>query len=112
MPRVLPAEMATDPLLCRRLRLPVRLCGGALRERGGWLCDVAYVAQLLRVLPAMTDHAPEAGAGEEPIPGFAHDLLEPLLGGDLAAGMRLVGATTATSRTPSAQRSSTSARTR
>ena len=84
VPRVLPAEMATDPLLRRRLRLPVRLCGGALRERGGWLCDVAYVAQLLRVLPAMTDHAPEAGAGEQRIPGFAHGLLEPLLGGDLA----------------------------
>ena len=84
VPRVLPAELATDDLLRRRLRLPARMCGGALRARGGWLCDAAYVAQLLRVLPMMTDHDPEEGGPDEPmVPGFAHDLLEPLLGVNL-----------------------------
>ena len=73
-PAILPQEVVDDPMLRRRLRMPARLCGGALRARGGWLADAAYVATLLRVLPTMIDHTVPAADGEEEIEvGFLHD---------------------------------------
>ena len=38
-PHLVPQAAADDPFIKRRLRLPARLAGGALRERGGWLAD-------------------------------------------------------------------------
>ena len=75
-PAVLSAEVVNDPLLRYRLRQPARLNGGALRARGGWLADAAYVATLIRVLPTMVDHKVEGakqGAPEEHEVGFLHE---------------------------------------
>jgi hypothetical protein len=40
-PHLVPQAAADDPFIKRRLRLPARLAGSALRERGGWLADEA-----------------------------------------------------------------------
>ena len=81
-PHLVPQAAADDPLIKRRLRLPARLAGGALRERGGWLADAAYAATMLRILPLMVDHPlegtrPGANHVEE---GFLADLMPELLG--------------------------------
>ena len=55
VPAVLPAAIAEDDLLLRRLRMPGRLNGGAIRARGDWLAATAYAATMIRILPAMVN---------------------------------------------------------
>jgi len=83
-PHLVPQAAADDPLIKRRLRLPARLAGGALRERGGWLADAAYAATMLRILPLMVDH-PREGARSDVCfeEGFLADLMPALLGNEV-----------------------------
>jgi len=82
-PRIMPGEIYDEPLLMRRLRLPARMEGGAIRARGGWLADAAYAATQLRVLPEMVDHeAPKGhqGSADGMEVGFLHDHFAGILG--------------------------------
>ena len=69
--------MVDDPLLLQRLRLPARLNGGALRERGGWLADASYTATMLRVREALRQAAnmPTDGALSDPPARAGHSML-------------------------------------
>ena len=80
-PRIVPPEIYEDPLLMRRLRLPARMAGGAVRERGAWLADAAYSATMLRILPEMVDHV-LPGTSEEIEVGFLHDHFADILGAE------------------------------
>jgi hypothetical protein len=79
-----PQAAADNPLIKRRLRLPARLAGGALRERGGWLADAAYAATMLRILPLMDRPLEGTRPGSERVEeGFLADLMPALLGNEV-----------------------------
>ena len=80
VPAVLPAAIAEDDLLLRRLRMPGRLNGGAIRARGDWLAATAYAATMIRILPAMVNHVPRRSNGGMEVQGFLHIIFAPLLG--------------------------------
>jgi hypothetical protein len=84
VPSFLPPAVATDPLLTRRLRMPARHDGGALRARGEWLAATAYAATMIRILPAMTDSVVD-GVEKQ---GYLHNIMVPILGTVEDAGGR------------------------
>ena len=85
IPRILPPEVHREPLLMRRLRLPARMAGGAVRERGAWLADASFAATMLRILPDMVDHKvlqDRAGNGDRVESGFLHSHFTNILGAE------------------------------
>jgi hypothetical protein len=84
-PSFLPPAATTDPLLLRRLRMPARHNGGAIRARGEWLASASYASTMIRILPAMVDHTADNG---EDTQGFLHGIMAPILGTGLEVGGR------------------------